>query len=237
MKNRYEVDGDVTRIYIVRKNGDEYVCLIDTEDLKRVMEMGKSVRVMVVRKTVPYPIFVSGGLLLHRFILNAPQGMEVDHIDGNALNCMRSNMRVVSTASNAQNKHFAWSRPGVRGVSYTKENKYRARVGLNGKSIYLGVYETLGEASLAVKSFRKEHMEYSEMDKAALPIRRKGINPKRTDRCGVHFDKRAGKWVARVYLFGKTYYAGVWSTSEKALSAAMSRRDLLLTPPDIKEAA
>jgi hypothetical protein len=37
---------------------------------------------------------------LHRFLTNAPDGMSVDHIDGDPLNNCRSNLRVVDHAQN-----------------------------------------------------------------------------------------------------------------------------------------
>src|SRR5689334_8621212 len=40
---------------------------------------------------------------LHRFILNAPKGFDVDHIDGNPLNNVRSNLRICSRQENLRN--------------------------------------------------------------------------------------------------------------------------------------
>lgn len=42
MKNAYEIRGDTTAIFIKRKNGDVYECLIDTEDLPNVMSLSNS---------------------------------------------------------------------------------------------------------------------------------------------------------------------------------------------------
>jgi hypothetical protein len=43
-------------------------------------------------------------LYLHRLIVNAPKGLTVDHIDRNALNNMRQNLRICTQALNNQNK-------------------------------------------------------------------------------------------------------------------------------------
>ena len=40
---------------------------------------------------------------LHRFIMGDPPGMEVDHEDGDGLNCTRENMRVCTHAQNQAN--------------------------------------------------------------------------------------------------------------------------------------
>ena len=43
--------------------------------------------------------------LIHRFIMEPPDGLEVDHIDGNGLNNQKSNLRVVTHEENAKNRH------------------------------------------------------------------------------------------------------------------------------------
>lgn len=53
-------------------------------------------------------------ILLHRFIMNPPEDMDVDHIDNNGLNDARYNLRVVTRSTNLQNKiNRVKSRPAV----------------------------------------------------------------------------------------------------------------------------
>lgn len=42
-------------------------------------------------------------LIMHRVILNAPAGLEVDHKDGNGLNNTRANLRLVTRRQNVIN--------------------------------------------------------------------------------------------------------------------------------------
>lgn len=55
--------------------------------------------------------------MLHRYILDAPSGTIVDHIDGDWLNAQESNLRYVSKATNQHNSDKARSNSGKRGVT------------------------------------------------------------------------------------------------------------------------
>lgn len=56
---------------------------------------------------------------LHRFIMNAPKGRQVDHINHDTLDNRRANLRVVNNQENNANRDGAYntSRTGIRGVS------------------------------------------------------------------------------------------------------------------------
>jgi hypothetical protein len=45
-------------------------------------------------------------IYLHRFIMEAPSGLVVDHIDGDGLNCTRENLRLCSAAENNRPNWF-----------------------------------------------------------------------------------------------------------------------------------
>lgn len=65
--------------------------------------------------------------LLHRHITDAPDGMTVDHIDGNPLNNRRENLRV---CSNEENVKSAWGRGAYdqHVASATHLNRVRKRL-------------------------------------------------------------------------------------------------------------
>lgn len=79
---------------------------------------------------------------LHRVIAHAPDGMEVDHIDGNGLNNRRDNLRVVTHRQNLNNLH---GKPN-RGVYKVRSGRYQAKYKQGGRRIYLGTYDTIEEA-------------------------------------------------------------------------------------------
>ena len=70
---------------------------------------------------------------LHRFILDAPDGITVDHIDRNGLNCQRNNLRL-ATRSQQQINRNSWSISGFRGVS-KHGNSWQAEVKIKEKDI------------------------------------------------------------------------------------------------------
>lgn len=88
---------------------------------------------------------------MHRVILNAEKGVQVDHKDHNGLNNQRANLRLASNSENQQN-----ARPRVRAKSKFKGvhqirngSRWRAVIQLRGRLIHLGYYDTAREAALA----------------------------------------------------------------------------------------
>lgn len=84
---------------------------------------------------------------MHRLII----GLGGDHIDGNGLNNTRSNLRHATTQQNHQNRAMPRNNTsGFKGVVWHKEaRKWRAAIGLNGKSIYLGLFDSVVKAACA----------------------------------------------------------------------------------------
>lgn len=86
---------------------------------------------------------------LHQFIMNPSEGMVVDHINRNPLDNRRENLRICTQHENTMNKSIRCSNTsGVSGVNWSKQNnKWLARIQVDGKHIYLGYYNTLEEAA------------------------------------------------------------------------------------------
>lgn len=88
---------------------------------------------------------------------------EIDHIDGNRSNNAIANLRPATKADNAHNRRLNKnSSTGVKGVSLHKQTgKYQATIMIGRSSVYLGLYETLGEAEEVVKAERERlHREF-----------------------------------------------------------------------------
>lgn len=96
---------------------------------------------------------------LHRLLMNEPDGMVVDHIDGNTLNNTRDNLRICTQRENAKNQGVRKNNTsGYKGVSFKKHNqKWRARIHVNDRDKFLGDFETIEEA---IEARRKAELEY-----------------------------------------------------------------------------
>lgn len=76
---------------------------------------------------------------LHRFVMDAPAGLQVDHIDGDGLNNSRANLRVCTNSENQCNGRASGGSSKYRGVSWDNVcAKWRAQIMLDGKMQYLG---------------------------------------------------------------------------------------------------
>lgn len=83
---------------------------------------------------------------MHRAILNCPDGLEIDHVDGNGLNNQRYNIRVVTRRQNHQNLHRQ-SSSKYPGVWHDKDaNRWHSSIRIGPKIKNLGRYGSEVEA-------------------------------------------------------------------------------------------
>ena len=101
---------------------------------------------------------------MHRLIMDAPVGMEVDHIDGDPLNNHRVNLRLVTHSENQQNRRGPTrnNRSGFRGVVWhAYAGRYVARVTVQGKQICLGYFDRPADAARAAAEGRQLYMTHA----------------------------------------------------------------------------
>lgn len=112
-------------------------------------------------------------LFLHRIVLSRvirrslTQSEYCDHIDGNSLNNVRSNLRLATKAQNNRNmKKPSHNTSGYKGVSWRKNaGRWRAYIFINNKQIHLGYFDTPEEAHAAYCEAAKElHGEFARFE-------------------------------------------------------------------------
>lgn len=94
---------------------------------------------------------------MHHLVIGKKEGMVVDHIDGNGLNNQKSNLRHCTSSDNMKNKRkYKNCASEYKGVSKSG-NKWISRIQVNGKSIYLGMFDCQIKASEAYKNAANTH--------------------------------------------------------------------------------
>lgn len=90
-------------------------------------------------------------IYLHRVIAGAASEQEVDHVDCNALNNVRANLRLATRQQNACNRGTpAHNTSGLKGAVWVVEcSKWRSMITANGKRTYLGYFPTKEAAHAA----------------------------------------------------------------------------------------
>ena len=133
--------------------------LIDKEDFEKVSKYRWIARQSKERVYVQH-LFLKNGkwsvLHLHRIIMRAPKGMDVDHINGNGLDNRKRNLRICTRSQNLMNGKKK-RKNKYKGTSWDKrKKKWEAFIGYNHKKISLGYYKKAKEAGKAYNAGAKK---------------------------------------------------------------------------------
>lgn len=171
MKNKYEIRGDITVIFLQCKDGEVVETIIDTADFSKVNSYGGTWHVKRDKRranqcgsSYVYIEIKHAHHYLSRVLLGAPKGIVVDHINQNTLNNRRSNLRAVTVAENGQNRKLnVNSTSNFPGVFYrTSRGRWEVSVQFDKRRKYVGHYESFDEAKGASMQARKDAMPFSQ---------------------------------------------------------------------------
>ena len=138
---------DYAEVVLYNKQCEEVArALIDLDDIDKVKEHKWNLSHGYVRSK-------KNSMFLHRFIMDCPDDMVVDHINHNKLDNRKENLRVCTQHQNSMNKSMCSNNTsGVIGVYLDKSNnKWYAQIHRNKKCVNLGSFDTIEEATEARK--------------------------------------------------------------------------------------
>ena len=98
--------------------------------------------------------FYRSNIVMARLIMKAPPDLEVDHIDHNALNNQKYNLRICTHAQNDRNSKIRNDNTsGYKGVSWRPDRKkWRANININMRQLHLGYFD---DPKSAAKAYNK----------------------------------------------------------------------------------
>jgi hypothetical protein len=161
MRNRKVIDGVV---HVEFKNR---TALIDQQD-EHLLDRAVMVRrgyILVLDKNDK-----KKRTLIHRIITNAPDGMEVDHINHNTSDNRRSNLRICTKSQNVVNKlHRPSNRNPYKGVSLFRGKKKESWASSfrtpSGERIRAGTFDSPEEAAIEYNWLAMiHHGEFSSLN-------------------------------------------------------------------------
>lgn len=162
MKNEYRIVDNEVHLTLSNKKGEKYICKVDLDNFDKLKQFRYKWHLIWSRttksyyaKATKYNGIINGKpsyetVLMHRFLMDCPTDMTVDHLNYDTLDNRVRNMKVVSldeNNKNRQNKANRNSKTGVRNVSYSNSaKKFIVQFQINGKNTNMGSFNTLEEA-------------------------------------------------------------------------------------------
>lgn len=140
--NSFRLSTDGSYVIGTFRDGSEF--FIDAEDFEKV-----KAHVWFWSSGYAETCINGRHIKLHQFLMAVPDNMRIDHINMIKTDNRKANLRFATHKENNRNKGLQINNTsGAKGVDYiAKCGKYRARITVDGRTIHLGHYTSLIEAS------------------------------------------------------------------------------------------
>ena len=151
--NTYEIYSDYVKMYTIK--GEPFFIDLDDFDKVKIITWHRN------NEGYIYGKLKRKNISLHRYVMNCPDNMTVDHIHGALTrnDCRKNNLRIATRSQNGMNKGLRIiNTSGITGVSWHNlSQKWRARIMVNGKEIYLGLFTNFNDAVEARKKAEEKY--------------------------------------------------------------------------------
>jgi len=149
------------------------ICTVDSKDFDELLKFKWSLKGGCYAST----IIKGKQVMMHRMLLNAPKGVEVDHINHNGLDNRRANLRLVTRSQNVSNSRHLKRNGKVttsqyRGVS--RDNRLKSTWGAWKNGAFLGNYKSEAEAAIVYDLYTIKNCD--EHARINFPILRKSLS-------------------------------------------------------------
>lgn len=200
-----------------------YVAIVDDEDYELVNQWkwcyspcGKGYATRAVQRNNKIK-----NIQMHRIIVNANRGEEVDHINGNSLDNRRSNLRICESKNNSWNTcSHKDGTSKYKGVFWNKQkNQWQVKICCNYKTYHVGFFDDEEEAAysydVVAKRFFGEYARLNGINRENISIHNRGSSIYR----GVHWHSRDKVWEATITFYKKRIHLGRFNTDKEAAVA------------------
>lgn len=147
--NKYDLSGEFGIGYTTNTGASFYFDKEDYEQIKDYAWLENDQGYIISRNANGN----TSTIRMHRLIMNVPEDVIVDHKNLKRYDNRKCNLRSANKQLNGINRPHNINNPvGIKGVEKYRNDKYIARICVDGKNIHLGIFDNIEDAQKARES-------------------------------------------------------------------------------------